>query len=82
MGERPEIPTDEASRQHVARSWDPVYGDRRQEIVFIGADMDEAALRRQLDACLVGEANAEIIALTAWKNLPDPFPVWKRRSVA
>ena len=35
-------PSDDASRRHIAKSWDPVYGDRRQEIVFIGSDMDEA----------------------------------------
>ena len=29
------------------------YGDRRQEIVFIGAGMDEAAISAQLDAALL-----------------------------
>ena len=56
--------------------WDPIYGDRHQEIVFIGTDMDEAAIRRRLDACLVGDANA--MQPAAWKKLKDPFPVWKR----
>lgn len=32
--------------------WREPYGDRRQEIVFIGRDMDEAALRTALEACL------------------------------
>ena len=32
---------------------DPVCGDRRQEIVFIGIALDEAALRRRLDACIL-----------------------------
>ena len=64
-------------RQHVAESWDAVYGDRRQEIVFIGADMDEAAIRRRLDACLVGDANAKAMQPAAWRKLKDPFPIWK-----
>ena len=64
-------------RLHVAKSWDAVYGDRRQEIVFIGTDMDEAAIRRRLDACLVGDANAKAMQPAAWRKLKDPFPVWK-----
>jgi len=71
-------PNDPAWRQHLAKAWDPVYGDRRQEIVFIGADFDEAALRRRLDSCLVGEANAAAMPLDAWRKLPDPFPAWRR----
>ena len=33
--------------------WAEPHGDRRQELVFIGAGMDEAALRAALDAALV-----------------------------
>jgi len=55
--------------------FDPIWGDRRQEIVFIGTDpMDEAALRRRLDACLVGDAGN--FTPDAWRHLPDPFPAW------
>lgn len=63
-------------RRHLAEKWDPVYGDRRQEIVFIGTGMDEAALRRRLDACLVGEEDALAMQLDDWKTLNDPFPQW------
>jgi G3E family GTPase len=32
--------------------WTEPYGDRRQELVFIGANLDEARLRADLEACL------------------------------
>ena len=40
--------------------------------------MDEAAIRRRLDACLVGEVDAESMPVEEWKTLNDPFPVWRR----
>ena len=70
-------PEDPAARDAIDRHSDPVWGDRRQELVFIGADpMDEADIRRRLDACLV---DADSFELARWANLPDPFPVWVRQ---
>lgn len=55
--------------------FDPIWGDRRQEIMFIGTDpMDEAAIQRRLDACLVGDPGH--FTPGAWRHLPDPFPTW------
>lgn len=75
-------PEHEGWRKMLANRWGAVYGDRRQEIVFIGSEMDEAAIRRQLDDCLVGDANAREMPLTAWKRLPAPFPAWRRANAA
>jgi G3E family GTPase len=61
--------------QSVKSYFDPIWGDRRQEIVFIGTDpMDDAALRRRLDACLVGDAGH--FTPEDWRHLRDPCPAW------
>lgn len=57
---------------------DPIWGDRRQEIVFIGCDpMDEAAIRAELDGCLVPEKD---FMPGRWRDLPDPFPSWEQEA--
>jgi len=58
--------------------WHPVYADRRQEMVFIGIAMDEAAIRKRLDACLVD--GPDEFAPQKWARLPDPFPAWRREA--
>lgn len=35
--------------------WDEDCADRRQEVVFIGQHMDEAAIRKLLDECLLND---------------------------
>jgi G3E family GTPase len=72
-------PADPGWRQFFEQNWHPVYGDRRQEIVFIGEHHDEAELRRRLDACLVGDSDAATADFEAWRTLPDPFPALEAR---
>ncbi|GAA5619686.1 zinc metallochaperone GTPase ZigA [Brucella anthropi] len=51
-----------------------IWGDRRQEIVFIGVDpMQEDALIDELDQCLLEE---EDFVPERWSGLNDPFPNW------
>ena len=53
-----EWPQDPNQRKVIVSDFDleSAYGDRRQEIVFIGANMDEAAISRQLDSALLTDA--------------------------
>ena len=71
-------PRDPGFEKNIAPYLDPVWGDRRQEIVFIGADpMDEADIRAGLDACLVDAAD---FTPEKWRDLPDPFASWALRA--
>lgn len=47
-------PQDSRAQDYVERMWAEPYGDRRQELVFIGAGIDWPQLRQRLDACLLG----------------------------
>jgi G3E family GTPase len=50
--------------------WDHLHGDRINQIVFIGIDMDRNGIRASLDACLLTEA--EMFA--DWKEFRDELP--------
>jgi len=78
---RDKWPDDPAWRDDIAKIWDPIYADRRQEMVFIGLDMDEAEIKKMLDACLVDEVT-EKMPIEAWSKLADPFPEWGAKPVA
>ena len=72
-------PDDPEWREGVRKLWRTPYGDRRQEIVFIGQNMDEDGIRRELDRALLTEAEFAM-GPTAWARLPDPFPAWRREA--
>jgi G3E family GTPase len=68
-------PQDDESLSFIMENWDDAVGDARQELVLIGIDMDEAGLRKQLDACLVSDAEMAA-GPGAWSRYVDPFPAW------
>ncbi|WP_422009560.1 zinc metallochaperone GTPase ZigA [Reyranella sp.] len=74
---REDWPQDSTWRATIRNSFKSPYGDRRQEIVFIGTKgMDRKELTRRLDDCLLTDAEMKM-GPVMWARLPDPFPVWK-----
>ncbi len=70
-------PTHPDALAEVASKWEEPWGDRRQELVFIGSGMDRSAITAALDAALMP---ARGFAPEVWKHLPDPFPDWRRQA--
>ncbi|WP_335972590.1 zinc metallochaperone GTPase ZigA [Acinetobacter calcoaceticus] len=65
-------PSDLESIEQIKKNWDAQTGDARQELVLIGMQMDEQALRQRLDHCLL---NDEEMALgpQVWQRWYNPF---------
>ena len=61
------------NQHQIEADWNDTFGDRKNEIVFIGQDMDEAAIKSALDACLSTEKE---LATQNWiKGYNDEWPV-------
>ncbi len=73
-------PTHQQARDYMQAHWQEPFGDRRQELVFIGAGIDWPAIKSTLDACLIPEATSE--TLPDYADLEDPFPLWRRADQA
>lgn len=69
-------PEDPEYRTAIMESWEEPFGDMRQELVFIGQNLDRDVITRQLDACLLDDEQL-LAGKEFWQTLNDPFPAWK-----
>jgi len=69
-------PEEQESRRSILENWEEPFGDMRQELVFIGQELDEEATVAMLDACLLSDEELNA-GRKYWQSLPDPFPGWE-----
>lgn len=62
-------------RSYLSERWAKPYGDRRQELVFIGVGMDSAEITNWLESCLLTDEEFAQ-GPEAWASYPDPLPNW------
>ncbi|UEG16209.1 zinc metallochaperone GTPase ZigA [Pantoea ananatis] len=72
---RDKWPRDSESLNFIAENWLDGIGDARQELVFIGIEMDEDQVRSALDAALLTPLEMAQ-GPEYWVTLPDPMPGW------
>ncbi|MEB0106443.1 zinc metallochaperone GTPase ZigA [Pseudomonas sp. MH9.3] len=68
-------PEDKESVAAIMGNWQLSTGDCRQELVFIGQNIDFALMRAELDACLLTDEEMAL-GVEGWRVLADPFGPW------
>ncbi|MCX2543466.1 zinc metallochaperone GTPase ZigA [Pseudomonas sp. COW5] len=68
-------PQDRESTAAIMENWTASVGDCRQELVFIGQNIDFAQLESGLDDCLLTDAEMAL-GVEGWRLLADPFGPW------
>jgi G3E family GTPase len=68
-------PTDPDYLANIEKQWEEPFGDMRQEIVFIGQELDKQAMTDALDDCLLS-IDEMLKGKEHWATLSDPFPAW------
>ncbi|TDR44517.1 G3E family GTPase [Pseudomonas brenneri] len=74
-------PEDQESVAAIMGNWQLSTGDCRQELVFIGQNIDFAQLRAELDGCLLTD-DEMALGVDGWRLLVDPFGPWYEEAAA
>ena len=67
------------NQKEIEKGWSKTFGDRKNEIVFIGQEMDEQSIKADLDKCLSTDVEIEN---ESWKKAShDSWPVARIKHV-
>ncbi|KYL33440.1 4-hydroxytetrahydrobiopterin dehydratase [Pseudoalteromonas agarivorans] len=69
-------PTEPELLADINSKWVELFGDMRQELVFIGQSLNKQAMIEALDDSLLPE-EAVLKGKDFWKTYNDPFPIWE-----
>jgi len=72
--ERNQHPSFQSNESYIMSRWDKEYGDRINELVFIGQNMKKEEIMKQLDACLCSEE--EYINFQEQVVVKDQWPIF------
>jgi G3E family GTPase len=71
-------PPDSELRAKILKNWLPDIGDRRQEMVFIGVNMNRDAITERLNYALLSDMEMTL-GQRSWSRFTDRFPDWRAR---
>jgi G3E family GTPase len=69
-------PVEKEVQDYIAKQWHPSYGDRRQELVFIGQDLPKTEMLAALQECLLDDQEMSFEPEEWKRRFSDPFPSW------
>ena len=72
-------PEDEQYLASIKEQWVEPFGDMRQELVFIGQNLDQDKITKMLDECLLSVDDL-LQGKEHWMAFSDPFPEWGEKA--